>query len=568
MKNGYPNHKIRQITDLKDLIKGAVSLHPDQVYLKYKNEEEIVSVTFSEFDRLVDALGTAFYDMGFAKKHIAVIGETSVGWIAAYLAAVNGGGVIIPLDKEITTSQIKNFLIKSDADAIVYAPSFHPVMEEIAFSEDCPVSLFVRMKEAEDTERIQNDKRFMTLDSMIDKGERLLRNGYTRFVDYRPDPESPAAILFTSGTTGTSKGVLLSQKNITTAINASNRMMHISSDDVLVSVLPIHHTYEMTCGILTPIAIGCTVCINDNLKYVLKNFQLFRPTTLVLVPLFVTTMYKKIWETAKKTGSESKLKTGLKLSGYLRRAKIDLRSVIFGKVAEAFGGRLKRIICGGAPLSEEYVRGFQELGINLVQGYGITECSPLISVCPFHWNKFNSVGLVIPGLEIMVEKGDGKEGEIIVRGDNVMMGYYKEPLLTAEVLDEDGWFRTGDIGYVDEDRFVYLTGRKKNVIVLENGKNVFPEEIEEYLYKNELIAECLVVGKESGGGIVLTAQIYPDFEKAAELSLHDVKAISERIKNDVQQLNKQLPSFKQIRGIEIRKTEFEKTTSKKIKRNY
>lgn len=565
MKKGYPTHESRSVTDLKHLVKSSAELYSDKAYLRYKGEEpdEIVDVTFSDFDKYIDRLGTAFYSLGLAKKHIAVIGETSKEWIATYLATVNGGGVIVPLDKELTEDEIKNFLETAEVSAVVYSERFQDYFEKI--SEETNISYFIKM--GKETEK-KNEK-FFTTEELVAKGKRLLRQDVTDFLDYEVDVEDDAVIIFTSGTTGTSKGVLLSQKNITTAINSSSAMLEFSKDDVLLSVLPTHHTYEMTCGILTPIMLGATVCINDGMKYLLKNFKIFKPSVLILVPLFVTTVYKRIWDTARKNNQEKKLKNGIAVSGVLRHVGIDLRKFLFSQVTSAFGGNLKKVVCGGAALSPEYVKGFEDVGINLVQGYGITECSPLVSVCPFHWKKYASVGLPVYGVEVRIdkEKPEDVEGEIVVRGDNIMKGYYKAPELTREVIDDDGWFATGDIGYVDEDGFIYITGRKKNIIILDNGKNVYPEEIEEHIYKIELVSECVVVGKEnSSGETVITALVYPDFDKAREKGLSDISDIKDEIKREIQELNKKLPIFKQVRGIEIRKTEFEKTTTKKIKR--
>ena len=567
MKKGYPTHESRSITDLKHLVKSAADIYGDKVYLRYKGEEpdEIIDVTFNDFDKYIDRLGTAFYSLGLEGKHIAVIGETSKEWIATYLATVNGGGVIVPLDKELTEDEIKSFLEISEASAVVYSERFHDYFERI--SEETNISYFIRMGKEDGREK-KNDK-FLTTDELVQKGKRLLRQDVTDFLDYEINVEDDAVIIFTSGTTGTSKGVLLSQKNISTAINSSSAMLEFHKEDVLLSVLPTHHTYEMTCGILTPIMVGATVCINDSMKYLLKNLKLFKPSVLILVPLFVTTVYKRIWDTAKKNNQEKKLKRGIAVSGVLRHAGIDLRKMLFSQVTAAFGGRLKKVVCGGAALSPEYVKGFEDVGINLVQGYGITECSPLVSVCPFHWKKYASVGLAVYGVEVRIDKENPEdaEGEIVVRGDNIMKGYYKAPELTREAIDEDGWFSTGDIGYIDEDGFIYITGRKKNIIILDNGKNVYPEEIEEHIYRIELVSECVVVGKENQSGeTVITALVYPNFEKASEMGLQDINAIKDEIKREIQELNKKLPIFKQVRGIEIRKTEFEKTTTKKIKR--
>ncbi len=567
MKKDYPSHKWRVTADLKELVKTSSSLWPDRVYLRYKGKtpDTLIDVTYSEFDEMIDALGTSFYAMGLAKKHIAVIGDTCPEWIATYLATVNGGGVIVPLDKELSFEEVGNFLERAGVSCVVFSHRFRESFEKIA--DTLGVEFYVEIGDGEGVPFA--DERFTTTASLIEKGCELMENGYNSFTDYEVNLEDDAAILFTSGTTGTSKGVLLSHKNIVTAINGSISMLEFSIDEVLVSVLPIHHTYEMTCGILTPIAVGCVVCINDSLKYLVKNFKLFRPTALILVPQFVTTVYKRIWDTATKSGKDKKLRTGITVSNFLKKAKIDISKPLFSEVTAAFGGRLRKVVCGGAPLSPDFVKGFEDLGINLVQGYGITECAPLISVCPFHWKKYASVGLPIPGLEVRIDKNleEDREGEIVVRGDNVMRGYYNSPDITREVLSEDGWFKTGDVGYVDEDGFIYITGRKKNIIILDNGKNVFPEELEEYIYRSPLVCECVVCAKTlESGETVICAQIYPDFAKAQEMGISDIESIKNTLKDYVQTLNKSLPLFKQIRSVEVRKSEFNKTTTKKIKR--
>ena len=566
MKKEYPDYERRPFKDLRELVKSAAEAMPDKTYLKYKGKEkgEIVELSYLEFDKYIDRIGTTLTYLGLRGKHIAVIGDTSKEWIATYLAAVNGGMVIVPLDKELPEEEIEKFLEFAEVKAVVYSERFHDLFKRI--SEKSNIDYFIRMGETDESEE---DKRFLSTEKLEKRGRILLREDYTDFLDNKINVDDDAVIIFTSGTTGTSKGVVLSQKNIVSAVNSSARMLSFNENDVLLSVLPTHHTYEMTCGILTPILVGATVCINDSMKYLTKNLQLFRPTSMILVPLFVTTVYKRIWDTASKNEQTKKLKRGISISNTLLRFKVDLRRTFFGQVTAAFGGRLSKIVCGGAALSPDYVKGFEELGINLVQGYGITECSPLVSVCPFHWKKYSSVGLAVHNVEVRIDKlsPTDTEGEILVRGPNVMKGYYKAPDLTCQVIDEDGWFSTGDIGYIDEDGFIYITGRKKNIIILDNGKNVFPEELEEHIYKIELVSECIVKAKENASGeTVIAAMIYPNFDKAKELGIDDINKIKDIIKEQIQELNKKLPIFKQIRSIEIRKTEFEKTTTKKIKR--
>jgi len=561
------------ISDLRELVKGAASINGSRTYLKYKRGGTVESLNYCELDEICDSVGTAFYDLGLKDSVIGVLGETCPEWIATYLATVNGGNVIVPLDKELHPAELANFIKLAGIKAIVYTQSYDemfcelfPALEDVLYF--IPIVTDEKKYNPEKPEAVQGEKR-IEFSELIMRGKDLLEAGNDEFLNHEIDREKMAVLLFTSGTTGTSKGVMLSVKNIAAAVNNSFEMTNFNEDDVLVSVLPNHHTYEMTCGILTPILVGACVCINDSLKYVMKNFQLFRPTGLILVPLFVKTMHKKIWESAAKSKSEGKLNFALSVQSALSKVGVNAKKILFSQIRNAFGGRLEKIICGGAPIGGDLIKSFNDFGIVLCQGYGITECAPLISVCPYGSDKYDSVGLPVPGLEVRIDDADENgNGEIVVKGDNVMLGYYNDPEATADVLDDEGWFKTGDLGHVDEDGYIYITGRKKNVIVLNNGKNVFPEEIEEYLEKIDLIGEVVVVSRDNEEGeCVLTAVIYPNFDKAREKGLEDIVDISEEIKKCVQQNNKTLPAFKQVRNIEIRKNEFEKTTSKKIKRH-
>ena len=570
-----PNNKSnkRSIANLSELVNSAALLYADKEYLKFKRNREDRAVTFGQFKELVDRIGTVLCEM--EAKVVAVLGETSPEWIATYLATVNGGRVIVPLDKELAVDQIAGFMKKAQVDTLVYSKTFEKHFEDASLFEG--VKHFVVTAKEEESVEVEGDQKGRRpipegkcrFEDLLDRGAVLLSEGDERFTSHEIDMEKLCAILFTSGTTGTSKGVMLCQKNITAAVNASHHCTDFSYDDVILSVLPIHHTYEMTCGILTPILIGATVCINESLKYVMKNMNYYKPTGMVLVPLFVNTMYKKIWDTAAKSGLDKKLKMALTLSKTLRMAKIDVRRKLFKSVIEGFGGRLSLIVCGGAALNPDMVSAFEAFGVRMCQGYGITECAPLISVTPTSCKKTASVGPAVPGLDVMIEREDPSDetGEILVRGDNVMMGYFDDPEATADVIN-DGWFSTGDYGYIDSDGYIFVTGRKKNVIVLENGKNVFPEEIESYLEKIELVKECAVVGRtaDDGESVKITAIVFPNLELAKSRGLEEMADIAEALRVEVAQLNKQLPSFKQIRGVEMRKTEFDKTTSHKIKR--
>ncbi len=579
----YPPARQYHAADLSNLVKIGASLFGEKPYLRFKRARHDFSVSYTMFDRMVDCVGSTFAEMGVGEAPIAVIGESSPEWVMTYLAAANGGGMIVPLDRELAEAEIANFIRRAHVRYVVHSAHMTELFHRLADTLPEVVGFAEISKEYfpypdQTGAPAPVTDRFVPFEALIRRGTTLLAEGYRQYTAHKIDMDKPAVLLYTSGTTGSSKGVMLSQKNITAAVNSAFRMIDVNRDDVLVSVLPIHHTYEMTCTYLTPILMGATICINENLKTVIRSLQEYKPTVMILVPLFVSTFYKKIMETIRKKGMEQKVRLAMAASDTARRVGIDMRGTLFREIIDNFGGRLDRIVCGGAPMNPEMGKFFESIGIRLTQGYGITECAPLIAVSPFHCIRAASVGLPVPGLEVRIGDNEGGMienpapgvvGEIIVRGDNVMLGYQDDPEKTAEVLDEDGWFRTGDIGYLDRDGYLYITGRAKNVIVLHNGKNVFPEEIEEYLEQIDLISECAVIGRTAMDGetINVTAVIYPDFVRAEEVGLDGIDAISDELRKRINRINTTLPSFKQLRGVEVRKTPFIKTTSKKIIRH-
>ena len=526
--------------------------------------KNLAEMTYGEFAAMVRDEAAGLSALGLAGRRVAVIGETSPEWVATFLAIVTSGGVAVPMDKELAIPEIEGLLASAEIEGIVYSPTFAHKFDS-AVASHSSLKFFVPMKPADD-ELI--DEKVIPLAKIMEAGK--ANAGYT------PAPPTDlnrlTVMLFTSGTTGTSKCVMLSEKNMVTAINGGCEAVNFTPDDTVVSVLPIHHTYELSHGMFSAMNYGMVVCINDSLKHVLKNFKLFRPTGLVLVPLFVNTMYQRIMKEAEKTGKKRKLRVGMKISRFLRHLKIDVRKKLFRDVQEAFGGRLVKIISGGAPLNPKMCDEFFEFGIQISEGYGITECSPLISVNPYFAAKDYSVGPAIPGCRARIELDGrilppGETGEIVVSGDNVMLGYYHNDEANAAVFTEDGWFRTGDMGHMDEDGYIYITGRCKSVIVLENGKNVFPEEIEEYLANVEGVKESVAVGRKAEGSdeIILTAIVVPDFDAFPKGATDEeiYKVLHERIVA----MNKKLASFKQVRALEIRREEFPKTTSRKIRRH-
>jgi len=542
---------------------------PDKVAYKYLGKDkEIVEVTYGQNCEVVDNMICALKKGGFEGKRIALIGETCPEWLQSYFAIISAGAVVIPFDRELAYEQIRGFLDVAEANAIIMSPKYSQRYEEMnAAGVFDKLELVIRIDDG--SEWIIGDEKLVKFSDFVKSGEGLERDSDADIM--RRNPRGDMSImLFTSGTTGTSKCVMLSERNQISCARSAVRSTDFSENDVMLSVLPIHHTYELTINVAIQ-SLGATVCINDNLKNVVKSLGIFKPTGIVIVPLFATTFHKKIVDSVKKKGKENQLKIGMLASGAMKTVGIDMRRKLFSEILSAFGGNLQKIICGGAAMNPELMKFFDNLGITLCEGYGITECSPLIAVNPYYARKKGSVGPACDCCEARIDAEEVDEngnltGEIQVRGENVMLGYYKNPEANAEVFTEDGWFRTGDIGRMDKDGYLYITGRCKSVIVLENGKNVFPEEIEEYLEDVEEIAECVVVGRKKEGTeeIVLTAVVYPDFTKYEKNA--DINDIAADIKAKIAAINKKVPTFKQIRNIEIRKTEFEKTTTRKIKR--
>lgn len=556
----------RRFTPLNGMMHFADKLgeHGDKIIYKYYGRNlEILSMSYRDFSNLVRREVAGLLACGLAGKRIAILGETSPEWVASYIAVIAAGGVAVPMDKELPISEISNFLAFGEVEAILFSRSFNAKLTDLIGRHET-VKTFIPLET--DGDEFRGRDEVLSFATLIASGAVYQKRG-GEMPPYR-QREEMSVMLFTSGTTGSSKCVMLSEKNVCAAINSACATVEFSPEDTIVSVLPIHHTYELCC-MMASINYGMTVGINDTLKHVMKSFQTFKPTGLVLVPLFVTTMSKKINDEAKKSGHEMIMTAALKASKIMRAVGVDLRGSLFREVKAAFGGNLVKIICGGAPLNPELIDRFDEFGISIYEGYGITECAPLVAVTPYYRPKTGSVGPAVPSCTIRIEGETVNnrgfcEGEILVKGENVMLGYYKNEEATAAVFTENGYFRTGDVGYLDDDGYLFITGRKKSVIISDNGKNVYPEELEEYLGELSSVGECVVVGRkgQENGELVITALVYP----AQEL-LGNMEEAEREIRAGIARINRKLPSYKQIRAVELRSTEFEKTTSRKIKRH-
>ena len=500
-----------QVETLRDIIRHGAENYGEQAAFRYKVKKEIVDRTYLDVNRDSMAVSRMVESMGMKGSHIAIIGTTTYQWIVSYFGIVDSGSVAVPIDAQLPADAVCELLERADVEMLIFDEIRRDVAE--AVKEKCPgVRAVISMQADESADGVQSLAMMMAL--------------HTGEYETELDADQLCTILFTSGTTGKSKGVMLSHRNLVD--NAVCLDMKIPAGTVSLSILPINHVYCLTMDIIKGLHIGMVICINDSIMHVQRNLKLFKPEIVLLVPLVIESIYGKLRD-----------------AGNLIPKKMVAKA--------AFGGNLRIICSGGAYLDPDYIDKFQEYGITILQGYGMTECSPVISTNLEWENKKGSVGKLLPNCEAKVV-----DEEIWVKGSSVMQGYYKMPEQTAETL-EDGWLKTGDLGYVDEDRFVYITGRRKNLIILANGENVSPEELENQLSRSELVKEVLVREKDK----VIEAEIFPDYEYAKKKRIKDIEGMLQEL---VDAFNRDMPVYKRIYSLIVRETEFEKTPSKKIKR--
>lgn len=542
--------------DLRELVDQAAAKHGDKVtFREFDPARKIIDHTCRQLQADVAALAAWLLNAGWKGSHFALIGESSYRYVVCYLAVVNWVGTIVPIDRELSVEETIKQVGLCDATAVFHSS---PQAEKAGqVREGSPgVRLTVNISESDPTN---------ALDAMIAEGRALLASGPALASEPLVDVNRCCSIIFTSGTTGANKGVMLCHRNITAVLHSALSMFKMA--DTYFSVLPINHTVEFNLFVLGSIASGFTICFNDGLKHIAENLTLFKPDMSMMVPMLVEHLYTNIWREAQRTRQAGKLRLGIAATRLLRLVGIDLRARIFAPILDKLGGNLRLIFCGGAPLSPRLVRGFDAFGISIYNGYGITECSPMVaSNCPLSQVP-GSVGTIAPDCQVRLGsvQPDGN-GEIEVKGDNVMLGYYKDEAATRRSFTEDGWFRTGDIGRLDRSGSLYITGRVKNLIIVGNGKNVHPEELEELLassvpYLQEAIVHAVRDRQGFERTIAVDAFLDPKFilEKGKEMALAQFKA-------DVERVNRRLAKFKRITQVTLRDTEFEKTTTRKIKR--
>ena len=570
MNKNYPIYKTTFIDDMRSLVEEAAQNFSDSTAISYKEkywDKEVRKVSFTQWRDDVRNLGTALIANGLREENIAIVGENSYGWCCSFFAVMAIGSVTVPVDKELPVEDIDGIITTTGCKAVIFGKSAEAKVKEILRNGGFK-SVEILISAAAESSVATADlagKKLNTLAQLQERGEQLYKDGDNSYYDYKIDTNRLASIVFTSGTTGKGKGVMLSQANI--GLDMTLGMYNFDITRKTLHVLPPHHTFGSTVNYVGHLSQGCEVYISSGLKHVSEEIKEQQPTHLILVPAFLEAMNKKIWATARKTGKEGLLKMMMKVSDLLRKVGIDVRRKLFSSVLSAFGGKLELVICGGAKLDEDIIRTFDSLGITILNGYGITECAPLISANRNKYRKPGSVGTPILACRVKIDNPDENgEGEICVKGPNVMLGYYNNPEATAEVFDKDGFFHTGDYGKLDEEGWIYITGRKKNLIILSNGKNVYPEEIEADLQKVEGVSEVVVYAGESRvqkDKITIVAEIYPDAELLADKGVSDLQAYFE---GQVRILNAKMPSYKAVKHVKLRNVEFQKNTSRKITR--
>ena len=570
MNKNYPIYKTTFIDDMRSLVEEAAQNFPDSTAISYKDrpsDKEVKKVTFTQWRDDVRHLGTALVANGLREENIAIVGENSYGWCCSFFAVMAVGSVTVPVDKELPVQDIDGIITTTSCKAVIFGKSAEEKIKEILKNGGLSTAeLLVSIESKCSIDKELLGSRTLTSVAELEAaGADLFKGGDNSYYDYKIDVNKLASIVFTSGTTGKGKGVMLSQANI--CLDMTLGMYNFDITRKTLHVLPPHHTFGSTVNYVGHLSQGCEVYISSGLKHVSDEIREQQPTHLILVPAFLEVMNRKIWTTARKSGKERLLKTMIKVSNGLRKIGIDLRKKLFGSVLAAFGGKLELVICGGAKLDEDIIKTFDSLGITILNGYGITECAPLISANRNKYRKPGSVGTPILACRVKIDNPDANgEGEICVKGPNVMLGYYNNPEATAEVFDKDGFFHTGDYGRLDEEGWIYITGRKKNLIILSNGKNVYPEEIEADMQKIEGVNEVVVYAGESRvqkDKITIVAEIFPDTDLLKDKGITDMQKYFE---DQVKILNDKMPQYKAVKRVKLRDTEFQKNTSRKITR--
>lgn len=560
-------YKGRTLNNFRELVERYENEYSEKIAFTYKENpksKEFINISYSKFASDIKSLATSLIHLGISKKRVAIIASNRYEWCVSYLAITTSDTVVVPLDKSLPDNEIESLIKRSEVEGIIFDKKHIDVLKNLKASNTTNLKHLICM---DDTD----DKDVTNYSVLVSKGKSLLENDDQKYQNIKLDNEKMSIMLFTSGTTAISKAVMLSQANICADIYALSQMTDIRREDIFLSFLPLHHTFESTCTFLYGTSCGITVAFSDGLRYVANNLKEFNITGFVSVPLMLEIMYKKIDKAVKEQGKKKLVKTMSSICNFLLKFGIDIRRKIFKSILNNFAPNLRVLIAGGAPMSKDAIECFVNLAINLLQGYGLTETSPVLAGENDKYKRAGSVGFALPGITIEIDNpNDEGIGEIKAKGPTIMKGYYENEEATNEVL-KDGWFYTGDLGYIDKDGYLFITGRKKDVIVLKNGKNIYPEELEILINKLPYVSESLVYGMPNSkkDDLVLSAKIVYNkdvmkemFEDNVATDYHDI------IWQDIKaQINRQMPAYKSIRDIIVTDEPLIKTTTQKIKRH-
>ena len=552
-------YDVKEFKNIREIINNSIEKYPENkafiIKNKDKNKEKYTNITYREFGEQINSFGSALINRGLKNKHIAVISPNRYEWALTYYAVLNGTGILVPLDKGLPDSEIESLLQRSHSNAVIFDKKYEEIMEQIKENKTTSVTEFICMDE--------NDT-FPSINELLTEGKELLNQGYREFLDAKINEEEMSIILFTSGTTSASKAVMLSHKNIASNLYALNSAEKIYDTDVNLAFLPFHHTFGST-GLLFFLSNGATNVFCDGIRHIQSNLKEYKVTTFVCVPLLLEAMYKKIMKEIEKQGKEKLIKRIIPITNFLLKLKIDIRRKVFKDIINSLGGNIRFIVSGASGIDKKVAKGFNDFGILTVQGYGLTETSPVLSAENENCICYGSIGYPMANVEIKIDNPNEEGiGEIIAKGPNVMLGYYENEEATNEVI-VDGWFHTGDLAYRDKDGYIFIAGRKKNVIVLKNGKNIYPEEIE--ILKNDLpyVEESMVFGMPKEDDLVVSAKIVYNKE-FKEKNNYTEEELREKIWQDIKEINKELPTYQHIKNIIVTDEPMIKTTTAKVKR--
>lgn len=576
LKNGKEKkqnikYEAKNYKTIKEIFDKSTKEFENKIFMleKFDHKEPFTEISYKQFREDVIGLGTGLNKiLGLKGKRVVIIGENTYHWYVSYMSMLCGTGIAVPVDKELPANEIENVVKRSKASAIIYSKRKEEVIKKI--KDNLPdVEYFIEMNSSSAIEGKDVGANYV-----IDQGKRIIQSGDTSFMEIEIDPEEFKVLIFTSGTTSSAKGVMINNKNLAQNVNVVSAYVYLDHNDRFFSVLPLHHTYESSIGFLLPMSVGASIAVCEGLKHIVPNLKETKPTAMLAVPLLIENLYKKINENIVKSKKDKLVKSMIHITNALKGVNVDIKRKVFKEIYDNLGGNIRIIVSAAAPIDAKVGKWVQDIGISFLQGYGLTETAPIAALTPEFDPRVGSAGKAVTCAELKIDSpNENGEGEVLIKSDTLMIGYYEDEKATNEVIeiiDGKRWFHAGDIGYLDKDGFLYITGRSKNVIVTQNGKNIYPEEIELMLGNIEEIKECMVYGKEQVGSkeLIISVKVIPDYEKIEEKHGKNLKEeeIHKIIWEEIKKINKKLTSYKAIKNLEIKKDEFEKTTTMKIKR--